>query len=67
MKIDPSHRHLMFLMARDADQDGWTKVSAAVAGLVEQIPGDLIEFQPLENGGGNARLTEQGKTVLNYT
>ena len=67
MKIDPGHRHLMLLMTRDADQDGWAKVSAAVAGLVEQIPGDLIEFQPLENGGGKARLTDQGKTVLNYT
>lgn len=64
--LDAGHRHLMNLAARDADSDGWTKVSEIVWPLVTKIPAELVELRPSDDGG-HVRLTERGHLVLMYT
>jgi hypothetical protein len=65
MSIDPKALTLMRLAKRDADPNGWTKVSPMVLPLMEIIPSELIETR-LSDDGGFVRLTAQGYTVLEY-
>ncbi|MDY6957613.1 MAG: hypothetical protein SVK08_00515 [Halobacteriota archaeon] len=65
MKLDIHHVHILKLIERDRDVDGWVKVSESVFNVVsENIPAQLAIFEKLENGG-RARLTDEGQNVLN--
>jgi hypothetical protein len=57
-------KHLMRLMHRDKNTDGWTKVSQQVWPLVERLPKELVELHP---EGGFAKLTEAGETIVLWT
>lgn len=64
--LDAGQRHLMRLAARDADAEGWTKVSKVVWPMVAKLPADLVDLRPSDDGG-HVRLTEHGHVVLQYT
>lgn len=64
-KLTAGELHLLKLIRRDADVDGWAPISAAVYPLVHPLPRRLIECLPFADGTGSARLTEEGRGVLN--
>ena len=65
MKIDEGTLHLLRLASREADKDGWAKVSGVVWLAVRRIPSDLVELR--EDGSGfYVRLTEGGKAIVAY-
>lgn len=65
-KLNIGERHALRLAQRDADVNGWTKVSAKLWPLISKLPADLVEFRPAESGGGHIRLTERGHAVVDY-
>ena len=66
MKLDQGQRHLMDLANREANLDGWAKVSKVVWPLIEKIPTELLEKAPSDDGG-LVRLTSTGAAILRYT
>ena len=65
MKLDNGQKHILRLIARDCDDEGWTAVSEALyPHLSKNMPSELVEFEKLEIGG-RARLTEEGHNVIN--
>ena len=63
-KLEHQHKHVMSLIRRDADKDGWTTVSEKLYPVLSgAIPSELAEFEETENGC-RARLTEEGNNVL---
>ena len=68
MTLDTGTRHLLRLTLKGAEdsEDGWAPVSEAVWPLVAELPSELIESERLEDGG-RARLTADGRTVLEWT
>lgn len=64
MKLKVQHLHILNLIDRDKDADGWATVSESLCQHVsENIPSELVLFEKLDVGG-RARLTEEGETVL---
>ena len=70
-KLSPGHKHMLRLIRQDADAEGWTPVSHAVAPLFMKIdqpggpvPSALCEYEILDDGRGRARLTEAGRNLL---
>jgi hypothetical protein len=66
MKLDHGTMHLLRLAAKDANADGWSKVSSVVWPVVQKVPDDLLEKEFIE-GNHYCRLTERGETVLYYS
>lgn len=64
--ISPDDKHLMRLIIKGRDSEGWAKVSSAVAPLMKNLPPELVELDLTEDGG-RARLTQNGETVLEWT
>ena len=63
-KLEAQHKHIMRLIARDCDDDGWAVISEQLyLPLSENMPDELMTFEKLEVGG-RARLTEEGNNVL---
>lgn len=64
-KLDVQHKHVLKLIKRDRDNDGWVIVSDRLyPHLSINIPPELVVFEKLETGG-RAKLTEEGESVLN--
>lgn len=64
-KLEPQHKHVMRLIARDCGLDGWAKVSAVLyPHLSENMSKELVEFKRNDDGSGFARLTEKGNSIL---
>lgn len=64
--LNGGDRHLLQLVQRDKDAEGWTPVSATVWPLMLRLPPELVTIEPLIEGG-RARLTDAGETVLTWT
>ena len=65
-KLDMQHRHIMNLIERDRNEDGWAKVSKSLfKHLDENMPKELVIIEKTIDGGGRIRLTEEGQNVLN--
>jgi len=63
-KLDMQHKHIMKLIDRDKEHDGWTSVSDQLyPHLAKNMPGELVEFSG-SAGCYKARLTEKGNNVL---
>ena len=64
-KLESQHIHVLKLIARDADHyDGWAEVSEQLYPVLSgNIPRELATFEKWDTGG-RARLTEEGKHVL---
>jgi len=66
-KLGGKHKHIMELIDRDKDSDGWAKVSEQLYPVLSSLlPSELATFEKLDDGG-RARLTEEGQSVLNAT
>ena len=65
-QLSSGHANLMRLAIKGADADGWAKVSKIVWPMVAQLPADLVELRPSDDGG-HVRLTEHGHVVLKYS
>jgi len=70
-RLTEGHKHMLRLVRRDAGENGWTRVSRAVAPLFEdpnirggRIPPELCEFESQDDGSGYARLTAAGNGLL---
>lgn len=62
--ITGGHLHLLRLALKDADADGWAKVSAQVWPLVEHISTKLLERN---YGNRTVRVTHDGKVILEFS
>ena len=63
-KLDIQHKHVLKLIARDCNADGWAKVSKTLFKMLsENIPSELVKFEELDNGG-RAQLTKEGQGVV---
>ena len=47
--------------------EGRRTCSGVLWPLITQLPSQLIELQPSEEGGGKVRMTSQGLEVLTYS
>ena len=68
-KLTTGEKHILTLIGKGADAEGWAPVSAIVAsvftGSVGQMPRALCEFEHVgEDGRGRARLTVAGNALL---
>ncbi len=66
MNIDQNSAHLLRLIRKDQDSEGWTKVSKVVMPFIKECPEELREIIDQSDGGGKARLTDKGNTILDY-
>lgn len=63
-KLVSGEKHFLRLIDKDADAEGWCKVSKMVMPLVKKMPDGLVAWEDTEDGRGRARLTERGQAVL---
>jgi len=65
MKLKAEHLHILKLIYRDKDSEGWTLVSDALyPHLSKNMPKELVQFG-FSAGRHRARLTEEGNSVIN--
>jgi len=63
-KLEIQHRHILKLVARDSDADGYTIVSKILFSVLsENMPKELVIFEETSTGY-RAKLTEEGKMVV---
>lgn len=64
-KLDGGEKHFLRLISEgQARHGGWAKVSKPLYPLVAEMPSELVEREPLPEGGGRARLTPRGEALL---
>ena len=70
MALTPNQKHLLHLIAKDEDEEGWTNVSEMLWKFVSETVKGLEELVELrrsgQNGGGQGRITPIGKSVMKY-
>lgn len=65
MKLDAGQKHILRLIERDRNTEGWATIGGMLyKTLSANIPVELATFEKLEVGG-RARLTDEGQNVLN--
>lgn len=65
IKLDGGQKHLLRLVVKGADAQGWAPVSAPVFPLLEKMPAALIHTERVgDDGRGRARLTAEGEGVI---
>jgi len=65
-KLNAGQKHMLNLIAKGQNKEGWTPVSAPVYPLLKSMPTELIELQSIgDEGRGQARLTQEGQSLLN--
>ncbi len=65
MKLDSGNKHLLRLILKGKNKEGWAKVSDILWPIVSKLPTQLVEF----NADGNqkfVRLTHDGEVVLEW-
>lgn len=63
--LNNGQKHLLRLIRKDSDKEGWTPVSNFVWPAVEGLPSELVEIEKTETGG-RARLLPAGEVVINW-
>jgi len=65
-KLDAGQKHMLRLVTQGADAEGWAPVSAQVFPLIAKtMPAELVTLEAVgEEGRGRARLTEDGKNLM---
>jgi hypothetical protein len=66
MKLDSKDRHILSLVQKGADDEGWASVSEIVWPVVDSLSLELVEKEK-NDVGGRVRLTETGKIVLAWS
>lgn len=64
-ELDSGDKHLLRLIRKDADAEGWVPVSNIVFPAVDRLPKALVEIGG-EPNNWKARLTEAGNTVVDW-
>lgn len=62
-KLDTGNKHLLRLIARDANPEGWAIVSKQVFPLVEAMPPELRDLVRIGDHGC-VRLTPLGQAIV---
>lgn len=64
-KLNSGQKHLLSLVEKGADRDGWAPVSSAVFPVISKtMPRELVELEASGlDGEGRARLTPTGICV----
>ena len=63
-KLEAQHKHIIKLIDRDSDIDGWAPVSDVLyPHLSQNLPSELVIFDG-EAGGYRARLTDEGQNII---
>lgn len=63
-KLSIGHKHIMKLISRDKNNDGWTPVGDKLyPHLVKHMPKELVEFSG-SVGSYKDRLTDKGNNIL---
>lgn len=65
MQLTNGEKHLLRLIQKDRDADGWAKVSELVWPFVEKLPSQLCELRATEDGRF-IKLTHDGEVVLDW-
>ncbi len=65
-KLNISERHILRLVRKGQDFEGWAKVSAQVWPFVKAMPRELVTAEKTETGG-RAKLTVAGEVILDWT
>jgi hypothetical protein len=65
VKLDSGTIHLLRLTSKDADAEGWAKVSKILWPICCKLPDDLVEKRPSDDGG-HIRLTSDGQAIVRY-
>lgn len=60
-KLDHKQKHLLKLIDKDKQEDGWTKVSNLLWPLIEKLPSEFVELHPKLLC---AKLTISGKDLV---
>ncbi len=64
-KLDAGQKHMLTLIVKGADQEGWAPVSQAVFPLLQKIPAELIQTEAIgTDWRGRVRLTEKGQHLI---
>lgn len=66
-QLSVGDKHLLKLILRDKDSEGWTKVSSTVWPYVSRLPSQLVELRKHDDGGGQVKLTHDGEVVCEWT
>lgn len=64
-KLDAGQKHMLGLVARGADAEGWAPVSSMIFPLLDRLPLELVEREVVgDDGRGRARLTVEGQHLV---
>lgn len=64
MKLKDEHKHILRLISRDADKDGWAVVGSKLYPVLSKnMPEELVTFE-MVGDAGRARLTDEGINVI---
>ena len=64
-KLDAGQKHMLRLVEKGANADGWAEVSSQVFPLAQAMPTELVTLEPVGDAGrGQIRLTQEGKNLL---
>jgi hypothetical protein len=64
LKLSAGQKHLLGLIVKGANAEGWAPVSVPVFPLLKTIPIELIDLEATDEGRGRARLTVLGQTLI---
>ena len=66
IKLSTGQKHLLRLIVKDADLEGWAPVSEPVFLVAKaSLPPELVEFEHLgKEGRGRVRLTQLGSNIV---
>jgi hypothetical protein len=66
LKLDAGQKHILRLVKRDADSEGWATVSKTLMPLIKRgTPEELLDIEYVgDTGAGRARLTTLGETII---
>ncbi len=64
--LTDGQKHLLRLIRKDQNEEGWAKVSKVVWPVVIQLPPELVDYEGEPEEGGKARLTGDGNIVLDW-
>lgn len=64
-KLDAGQKHLLRLVVKGTDSEGWTQVSKPVFPLIEKLPSELVELESVgDEGRGRVHLTTEGESLM---
>lgn len=64
-QLDAGNKHLLRLIRKGQDADGWSSVSKILWPVVSKLPPQLVELRP-HGKSGSVRLTQAGNTILDW-